>query len=68
MFNITTIPNGFVMNELEYHFDGDAEILNETQAHVPTDRGVILCDTTMTIDNKSFNNINDFLTQLYYGN
>ena len=65
MFNLTTISNGFIMNELEYTFDGEAEILNETQAHVPTDRGVILCDTTMTIDNESFNNINDFLTKLY---
>jgi hypothetical protein len=65
MFNLTTISNGFVMNELEYLFDGEAEILNETQAHVPTDRGVIFCDTTMTIDNESFNNINDFLTKLY---
>jgi len=65
MFNLTTISNGFAMNELEYLFDGEAEILNETQAHVPTDRGVILCDTTMTIDNESFNNINDFLTKLY---
>ena len=65
MFNLTTIPNGFTMNELEYHFDGEAEILNETQAHVPTDRGVIFCDTTMTIDNESFTNINDFLTKLY---
>lgn len=65
MFNLTTISNGFIMNELEYLFDGDAEILNETQAHVPTDRGVIFCDTTMTIDNESFNNINDFLTKIY---
>ena len=65
MFNLTTISNGFAMNELEYLFDGEAEILNETQAHVPTDRGVIFCDTTMTIDNESFNNINDFLTKLY---
>ena len=65
MFNLTTIPNGFVMNELEYLFDGEAEILNETQAHVPTDRGVIFMDTTMTIDNESFNNINDFLTKIY---
>jgi hypothetical protein len=65
MFNLTTISNGFIMNELEYLFDGEAEILNETQAHVPTDRGVIFCDTTMTIDNESFNNINDFLTKLY---
>lgn len=65
MINLTTISNGFAMHELEYHFDGDAEILNETQAHVPTDRGVIFMDTSMTIDNESFNNINDFLTKLY---
>lgn len=65
MINLTTIQNGFVMNETEFHFDGDAEVLDATQAHVPTDRGVILCDTTMTIDGESFNNINDFLTTLY---
>lgn len=53
------------MHEFEFHFDGDAEVLDTTQAHVPTDRGVILCDTTMTIDGESFNNINDFLTTLY---
>lgn len=65
MINLTTIQNGFVMNETEFHFDGDAEVLDTTQAHVPTDRGVILCDTTMTINDESFNNINDFLTTLY---
>ena len=65
MFNLTTIPNGFVMNELEYLFDGEAEILNETQAHVPTDKGVILCDITMSINEKTYENINDFLTALY---
>jgi hypothetical protein len=65
MINLTTISNGFVMRELEYHFDGDAEVLDTIQAHVPTDRGVILCDTTMTIDGESFENINDFLTTLY---
>jgi len=65
MFNLTTTIDGFRMNEVIYTFDGEAEILNETQAHVPTDRGVILCDTTMTIYKESFNNINDFLTKLY---
>lgn len=65
MLNLTTIPNGFVMNELEYLFDGEAEILNETQAHVPTDRGVILCDTTMSVNENTYENINDFLTALY---
>ena len=65
MLNLITIQNGFIMRESEFHFEGEAEILDETQAHVPTDRGVIFCDTTMTIDNESFNNINDFLTKLY---
>jgi len=60
-----TIKNGFIMNESEFHFEGEAEILNDEQAHVPSDRGVIMVDTTMTIDNESFNNINDFLTKLY---
>ena len=65
MINLTTISNGFIMNESEFHFEVEAEILNDEQAHVPTDRGVIFMDTTMTIDNESFNNINDFLTKLY---
>jgi len=65
MLNLITIQNGFIMRESEFHFEGEAEILDQTQAHVPTDRGVIFCDTTMTIDNESFNNINDFLTKLY---
>ena len=65
MCNLTTIQNGFIMNESEFHFEGEAEILNDEQAHVPTDRGVIFMDTTMTIDNESFNNINEFLTKLY---
>ena len=65
MFNLTTTIDGFRMNEVIYTFEGEEEILNETQAHVPTDRGVIFMDTTMTIDNESFNNINDFLSKLY---
>ena len=65
MINLTTISNGFVMRELEYLFDGEAEILDETQAHVPTDRGVIFCDTTMSINEETYENINDFITALY---
>lgn len=65
MINLTTIANGFVMRELEYHFDGEAEILDETQAHVPTDKGVIFCDTTMSVNTNTYENINDFLTALY---
>lgn len=65
MLNLITINGGFIMRESEYHFEGEAEILDETQAHVPTDRGIILVDTTMTINNESFNNITDFLSKLY---
>ncbi len=53
------------MRELEYIFEGEAEILSETQAHVPTDKGIILCDTSMTINENSYTNINDFLLVLY---
>jgi hypothetical protein len=65
MINLTTIKGGFVMNELEYHFEGEAEILTETQAHVPTDKGLILCDTSMSINEETYENINDFLNALY---
>jgi hypothetical protein len=65
MINLTTIKGGFVMRELEYLFEGEAEILDETQAHVPTDKGVIFCDTTMLINENTYENINDFLTALY---
>jgi hypothetical protein len=65
MINLTTIKGGFVMRELEYFFEGEFEILDETQAHVPTDKGVILCDTSMSINEETYENINDFLNALY---
>lgn len=65
MINLTTIKGGFVMNELEYIFEGEAEILDETQAHVPTDKGIIFCDISMSINENTYENINDFLTALY---
>jgi hypothetical protein len=65
MINLTTIKGGFVMRELEYLFEGEAEILSETQAHVPTDKGIILCDTSMSINEETYENINDFLNALY---
>ena len=53
------------MREREYFFEGEAEILTETQAHVPTDKGLILCDTSMSINEETYENINDFLNALY---
>lgn len=65
MLNLSTIPNGFIINELEYIFDGDAEILYDIQAHVPTDKGVIFLDTSVTIDGQTFTTIQLFLSYLY---
>jgi hypothetical protein len=65
MINITPTIDGFLMNEVIYTFEGEAEILDETQAHVPTNRGVIFCDTSMSVNEKTFENINDFLNELY---
>jgi hypothetical protein len=65
MFNLTTIKGGFAMNELEYIFEAEFEILDDTQAHVPTDQGIILCDTSMSINKNTYENINDFLNALY---
>ena len=53
------------MNELEYIFEGEAEVLDETQAHVPTDKGIIFCDTSMSVNENTYENINDFLNALY---
>ena len=65
MINITTIENGFIMHEIEFTFEGQDEILDKTQAHVLTDRGVIFMDTIMSINGESFDNINDFLISLH---
>ena len=65
MINLTTIKGGFVMNESEYIFEGEAEILDETQAHVPTNKGIIFCDTSMSVNENTYENINDFLNALY---
>lgn len=65
MINLTTIQNGFVINGLEYHFDGEAENLSETQAHVPTNKGILLIDTTIKVDGNSFSTIDQLLQELY---
>lgn len=53
------------MDEFIFTFEGKAEILSDYQAHVPTDRGIILVDTYMTINEEIFYNITDFLSKLY---
>jgi hypothetical protein len=64
MLNLITIPNGFIMNSSEYLFDGEIEIISETQCHVPTDQGTILLDLSCTINNVAYTNINLFVAAL----
>lgn len=65
MLNILKIENGFEMNSESYIFDGDAVEINDSQAHIPTDKGVIFFDTSVTIDGQSFDSIQEFLNLLY---
>jgi hypothetical protein len=62
--NITTIQNGFSFNELIYLFDGDTEVISESQCHVPTNEGIILLDLTCTIDGNEYTDINLFVEAL----
>lgn len=65
MFNIKKIDNGFEMNSESYILNGEAIKIGETQAHVPTEKEVIFFDTSVTIDNESFESIDNFIIELY---
>jgi hypothetical protein len=59
--NITTIPNGFSLNELIYLFDGEIEVISESQCLTPTNDGTILLDLSCTINEVEFTDINLFI-------
>ena len=61
---ITTIPNGFIFNETQYTFDGEIEIISETQCHAHTNLGIILLDISCTINGLQFTDINLFVQSL----
>jgi hypothetical protein len=71
MLNVNRIINdnkadGFVMRSNQYLFtDEPFEIVSETQVNVPTDKGIILLDLSVSIDNEYFQNINIFCNYLY---
>lgn len=64
MLNIITIQGGFIMNSSDYLFDGEIEIISDTQCHVPTNNGIILLDLSCTINDIEYNNINLFVLAL----
>lgn len=65
MINIKTIKGGFKLNETDYLLEGEAEIINETQAHVITDKGIILIDVTVNVDGQQLTTIQELLSYLY---
>jgi hypothetical protein len=64
MNNIITIENGFEFNNLIYLFEGDIEVISDSQCHVPTNDGTILLDLSCTINDIEFVDINEFIKAL----
>jgi hypothetical protein len=64
MYNITTIQNGFIFNSIEYTFEGENEVISESQVLIGTTQGLILLDLSCTINNVQFTDINLFVTAL----
>jgi hypothetical protein len=62
--NITTIENGFSFNDLTYLFEGEIEVISESQCHILTTEGTILLDLSCTINEVEFTDINLFIKQL----
>ena len=62
--NITTTQNGFSLNNTDYLFQGEIEVISESQCHVPTNNGIILLDLTCTINDVDYTDINLFVEAL----
>jgi hypothetical protein len=62
--NITTIQDGFEFNDSSYLFEGEIEVISESQCHVPTNQGTILLDLSCTINEVEFTDINLFIQAL----
>jgi len=62
MENITKIQSGFTISDKEYVFTGDATIIDNNSAHIVTDRGIIYVNTSATVGDQRFEDINALLT------
>lgn len=65
MINLTKTQNGFTVNGVDYILSGESEVFNEQQANFPTNKGVLFLDTSVSIDNRKFDNIQNFIEELY---
>ena len=62
--NITTIENGFELNDSIFLFEQKHEILSDSQVHIDTDNGTILLDLSCTINGILFTDIDLFIQSL----
>jgi hypothetical protein len=65
MYNIIKIKNGFIFNDIEYIFKNQNEILSNSQVLISTNYGEILLDLSCSIERVTFDNIENFVTELY---
>jgi hypothetical protein len=61
---IETKENGFILNSIEYTFEGKNKIISNSQALIETSIGVVLLDLSCTINDVEFTNINSFVSAL----
>jgi len=69
MYNLQKTENGFEFEGNQFEFieiDGDQyNIISDTQIHVYTDMGIILLDLNVAIEYKLYDNITEFINELY---
>jgi len=66
--NITKAEGGFKIDDQDFDYlfkDLEHEILSEKQCHIITNMGTIFFDTSVTIENQSFQTIENWITELY---
>ena len=71
--NIKTLKEGFNFNEINYIFQDfenengfiKYEIISISQVLIGTDNGIIFFDLSCTINNKFYDNIDNFINELY---
>lgn len=62
--NIQKVQNGYMFEGDTYILVQSPQIISETQADFFTNMGIVLLDTSVTIDGKSFDTIEDFIDAL----
>jgi len=65
--NITKLEEGFSYNGIKCQYDVDKthHFENEDAVLILTNIGLVYFDLTTTIEGKSFDNIQDWITELY---